>query len=136
VRPVASSEVVRRQMARQRTSGTAPEIALRRELHALGLRFRVHLKVGAARPDVVLTKARIAVFVMGDFWHSCPLHGTRPKANAAWWAAKLEANRIRDERQRHELEAAGWHVTWVWECEDPAVAAAAVWTSWRRRVTA
>ena len=135
VRPQASSETVRRQMSRQRTSGTAPEIALRRELHARGLRFRVHVRVGIAKPDVVFTRARIAVFVMGDFWHSCPLHGTRPKANAAWWATKLEANMDRDERQRRELEAAGWLVTWVWECEDPATAAGAVQASWRRRIT-
>ena len=134
-KPVPSSETVRRQMTRQRTSGTAPEIALRRELHALSLRFRLHLRVGASRPDVVFTRARIAVFVMGDFWHSCPLHGTRPKANAAWWAAKLEANRARDERQRRELEAAGWLVAWVWECEDPAVAAAFVQALWRGRTT-
>lgn len=135
VRPKASSETVRRQMTRQPTFGTAPEIALRRELHALGLRFRVHVKVGAAKPDVVFTRARIAVFVMGDFWHSCPTHGTRPKANAEWWAAKLAANTARDERQRRELQAAGWLVTWVWECEDSAAAASAVQASWRRLIT-
>ena len=123
-------------MARQKTSGTVPELLLRRQLHACGLRFRVDLRIGRIRPDVVFTRARIAVFVMGDFWHSCPLHCTRPKANSVWWASKLEANKDRDLRQRSELEAAGWLVIWVWECEDPAVAARAIEASWRCRVVA
>jgi DNA mismatch endonuclease (patch repair protein) len=118
-------------MTLQRTAGTGPELALRRELHALGLRFRVQLRLEGTRPDIVFTRARIAVFVMGDFWHSCPLHGTRPKANAQWWAEKLDANRARDLRQHDTLTAAGWRVIWVWECEDPVVAARAVRDAWR-----
>lgn len=132
-RPSASSELVRRQMSRQPRTDTVPEVALRRELHAHGLRFRVHQRVGSARPDVVFTRARVAVFVMGDFWHSCPRHGTKPKANAGWWADKLAANVARDERQRAELQAAGWWVIWVWECEDPREAAAVVQSAWRSR---
>lgn len=132
-RPAASSELVRRQMSRQRRTDTAPEMALRRELHALGMRFRVQHRVGRIRPDVVFTRARVAVFVMGDFWHSCPRHGTHPKANAQWWAAKLAGNTARDVRQRSELEATGWLVVWVWECEDPATAAARVYALWQAR---
>lgn len=109
---------------------------MRRELHTLGLRFRVNRNVGSTKPDVLLTRARIAVFVMGDFWHSYPSHRTRPKANAEYWETKLAANRHRDQRQRRGLEAAGWLVVWVWECEDPVTAAAAVHASWRQRVTA
>ena len=132
-RPGASSELVRRQMSRQRRTGTAPEVALRRELHARGLRFRVNMRLTSARPDVVFTRARVAVFLMGDFWHSCPQHGTRPKANAGWWADKLAANVARDERQRVQLQDDGWQVVWVWECEDPVVAAASLHALWAAR---
>jgi DNA mismatch endonuclease (patch repair protein) len=131
--PAASSELVRRQMSRQSARDTVPELALRRALHRLGLRFRLHQRIGRARPDVVLTRARVAVFVMGDFWHSCPVHGTRPKANAAWWVDKLDANAARDNRQRAALVADGWHVEWVWECEDPQSAAERIAAVWRTR---
>jgi DNA mismatch endonuclease (patch repair protein) len=131
--PAASSELVRRQMSSQRRADTAPEVALRRALHARGLRFRTGLRVGSARPDILLTRARVAVFVMGDFWHSCPAHGTRPKANGDWWAAKLDANVARDRRQRSELEADGWLVDWAWECEPPTVAADRIAAAWARR---
>jgi len=133
-RPAASSELVRRQMSRQRSAGTAPELALRRHLHARGLRFRTGVRVGSTRPDVVLSRARVAVFVMGDFWHSCPIHRTRPKANAQWWADKLDANTARDLRQRTELETGGWVVDWVWECEDPSAAAARITAVWAARI--
>lgn len=118
-------------MQAQRTRDTSPEIALRRALFARGLRFRTHLRIGRVTPDVVFTKVRLAVFVMGDFWHSCPRHGTRPKTNSDWWAAKLAATRSRDERQRAELEALGWVVLWVWECEDPEAAADGISRLWR-----
>jgi len=132
-RPVASSEVVRVQMSRQRRDATAPEMALRRALHARGVRFRVQLRIGRTRPDLVLTRARVAVFVMGDFWHSCPRHGSRPKANRDWWAAKLDANTERDRRQRTALEREGWHVEWVWECDEADDAADRVVALWRAR---
>jgi DNA mismatch endonuclease (patch repair protein) len=137
-RPSASNDLVRRQMSRQRRVDTQPELDLRRELHGRGLRFRLHVRIGRITPDVVFTRAKIAVFVMGDFWHYCPLHGNLPRANAEWWAAKLAANRARDLRQRDELKSQGWWVEWVWECEDAVVAAdriAAVWRDRRRPVT-
>jgi DNA mismatch endonuclease (patch repair protein) len=131
--PLASNDTVRRQMSRQRTRDTVPELALRRALHARGIRFRVHRRIAGCRPDVVLTRAKVAVFVMGDFWHSCPAHGTQPKSNSAWWSAKLASNSARDERQRAELENMGWHVEWVWECEETGAAAARVERLWRTR---
>ncbi len=80
-----------------------------------------------------MTRARIAVFVMGHFWHSCPTHGTLPKSNAGWWAEKLAGNVARDERQKRSLEQAGWLVIWVWECEAHHVAAERIVSAWTQR---
>ncbi|WP_082164331.1 very short patch repair endonuclease [Mycolicibacterium obuense] len=78
------------------------------------------------RADIVFTRARIAVFVDGCFWHSCPKHGTSPKANAEWWREKLEMNVKRDRDTDSRLRAAGWTVIRIWEHEDSADAAAKV----------
>jgi len=90
-----------------------------------------------SRADIVFGPARVAVFVDGCFWHGCPEHGTGPKNNAQWWAAKLAANRERDLRVNAELEAAGWMVFRVWEHESPVEAAdrieAIVWSRRRHR---
>lgn len=75
------------------------------------------------RADLVFTTPRVAVFVHGCFWHACPEHGTRPRANAEWWNRKLEANRLRDEDTRRQLEALGWRVVEVWEHEESEMAA-------------
>ena len=86
-------------MSAARRRDTRPEVLLRRELHARGRRFRVALRVpGNNRRtiDIAFTRHRVAVFVDGCFWHSCPTHGTRPTANRDWWATKLAANRARD----------------------------------------
>jgi len=107
-------------MRAQRTRDTKPELALRRELHRRGLRFRVDecpLPGGRWRADIVFSRAKVAVFVDGCFWHGCPDHGVAPKNNAAWWARKLSANQARDERVCSELEAAGWCCVRVWEHE-------------------
>ncbi len=80
-------------------------------------------QIGRARPDVVFTRARVAVFVDGCFWHRCPEHGTSPKTNGGWWRRKLDANVERDRATDATLEAAGWTVIRIWEHED-AVAAA------------
>ncbi len=93
------------------------EQALRSELHRRGLRFRKHLAVlpgVRCRPDIVFTRDRIAVFVDGCFWHSCPLHGTSAKANGEWWAAKLRGNVERDRRNDEVLRANGWRVIRLW----------------------
>jgi DNA mismatch endonuclease (patch repair protein) len=112
-------------MSRQRRRDTSPELALRRALHARGLRYRVELPVpGAARRtiDIAFTRARLAVFVDGCFWHACPEHGTEPAVNADWWARKLAANRARDTATDQLLEEAGWRVIRVWEHIPPAEA--------------
>ncbi|MFB9238137.1 very short patch repair endonuclease [Plantactinospora siamensis] len=102
------------------TRDTAPEVALRRAVHALGLRFRLgRTLVNRYRPDLVFPGPRVAVFVDGCFWHGCPQHGpTRFRGpNAERWTGKIAANRARDRRVDVELRAAGWRVVRVWECE-------------------
>lgn len=101
-------------------------MALRRELHRRGLRYRVDtapVKTVRRRADVVFTRRRLAVFVDGCFWHSCPQHGNSPQTNQQWWTDKLERNRRRDRDTDTRLQAAGWQVLRVWEHEDPHAAA-------------
>ena len=124
--PPASSLQARRRMQSTRQRDTTPEIAIRRVLHARGFRYRVDRPVIPGlrrRADLVFSGPKVAVFVDGCFWHSCPRHGTRPKANAKWWASKLETNRRRDSDTNHHLRASGWRVVRVWEHETPAKAA-------------
>jgi DNA mismatch endonuclease (patch repair protein) len=95
----------------------------------MGLRFRVDrppLEGGRRRADIVFTRARVAVFVDGCFWHSCPQHATQPKVNGKWWAEKLEQNRRRDADTTRVLTEAGWTVLRFWEHEDPEIAAEVV----------
>jgi DNA mismatch endonuclease (patch repair protein) len=123
-------------MSRQRTTGTAPEILLRSELHKMGLRFRVNRRPipGLRRnADIVFGPARVAVMVDGCFWHSCPIHRTSPKSNAEWWTEKLRKNEIRDKETDERLAAEGWQAVRVWEHEDPRVAARRVETVVRKR---
>jgi DNA mismatch endonuclease (patch repair protein) len=113
-------------MQDQRARNTAPERALRGELHRRGLRYFVHrrpLPTLRREADLVFSRARVAVFVDGCFWHGCPDHGTSPKSNAEWWAAKLAGNRARDTNTDAVLCAAGWTVVRVWEHESAAGAA-------------
>src|SRR5690606_27331180 len=94
-RVAASSADALHRMQSVRQKDTSPELALRRELHARGLRYRIHVPV-LIKPrrvaDLVFTGARVAVFVDGCFWHGCPAHATWPKQNADFWRAKIEAN--------------------------------------------
>src|SRR4051794_10703479 len=120
--PVPSSPAVASRMSRQARADTAPEMALRRLLHARGKRYRVGWPVpGMPRRkiDIAFTRARVAVNVHGCFWHGCPLHATWPAANAAWWLKKIETNRARDAGTRAHLEALGWTLMEVWEHESP-----------------
>lgn len=114
-------------MEANRRRDTTPEMLLRSALHALGLRYRTDLRLdlGArrVRPDVVFTARRVAVFVDGCFWHSCPTHATRPVANAAFWREKLTRNVERDRANDRALIEAGWTVIRVWEHEDSVQAA-------------
>ncbi|MEU7529702.1 very short patch repair endonuclease [Saccharothrix sp. NPDC042600] len=116
-------------MSRQRSRDTGIEVALRRELHRLGLRYRVHRRpVRAVRreADVVFGPAKVAVFVDGCFWHGCPDHGTWPKRNSDFWRTKIESNQARDVNTDKVLAEAGWLSIRVWEHEDPATAAAKI----------
>jgi DNA mismatch endonuclease, patch repair protein len=124
--PQASSLAVLHRMQNTRRRDTPAELALRSALHRRGLRFFVDRRPIAAsrrRADVVFPRARIAVYVDGCFWHCCPLHGSLPKANQAWWRAKLERNRRRDRETDEMLHDAGWTVMRVWEHERPDEAA-------------
>ncbi len=117
----ASNAVSRRTMQRNRRRDTGPELAVRRQLHHLGLRYRVDYPIRVdtvTRPDVVFTRAKVAVFVDGCFWHSCPTHATTPVSNHVYWDAKLRRNRERDIEQTAALARAGWTVLRFWEHED------------------
>ncbi len=108
-------------MQKQARRDTAPEMALRRRLHAMGMRYRLDTPVvrGVRRKaDLVFRKARVAVFVDGCFWHRCPEHGSVPKSNHDWWAAKLAGNVGRDRDTDQRLAEAGWTVVRVWEHDD------------------
>lgn len=127
--PEPTSEAVRRRMESTRQKNTPAELAIRSALHRRGLRYRVDQTIPGvtrARPDIVFTKQRIAVFVDGCFWHSCPKHSTTPKSNQEWWVEKLAGNVERDRRHDRELVEAGWRVLRFWEHEDPEHAADAV----------
>jgi DNA mismatch endonuclease, patch repair protein len=107
-------------MLGNRSRDTKPEMALRRSLHAQGLRYRVDaapLKGLRRRADVLFTRAKVAVYVDGCFWHGCHEHYKPPGTNALYWAAKVERNRVRDQDTDSRLEAEGWDVVRVWEHE-------------------
>jgi DNA mismatch endonuclease (patch repair protein) len=108
-------------MQGNRRTDTAPELKLRRALHASGLRYRKDFVVRAGdvrtKADIVFTRRRVAVFVDGCFWHGCPEHGRMPASNRPYWEAKLGRNRERDERITAALAAAGWQVVRIWEHE-------------------
>ena len=106
-------------MSHIRAKNTKPEMLVRRYLHAAGFRFRIHVKGLPGCPDVVLPKYRTCIFVNGCFWHGhrgCRL-ATRPKSNADFWQAKIRGNIRRDELAVQALDAMGWKVVTVWECE-------------------
>jgi DNA mismatch endonuclease (patch repair protein) len=106
-------------MERQSRRDTKPELALRRAVWRLGLRYRVDIAPipGRRRADLVFTRAKVAVYVDGCFWHSCPTHATIPKANREWWIEKLDTNVRRDRDTDRRLAEAGWTVIRVWEHE-------------------
>lgn len=114
-------------MQAQRTRDTAPELDVRRILHARGLRYRVDrappLPALRRRADLVFGPSRVAVYVDGCFWHGCPEHGTRPSANAEWWRDKIARNRARDADTDLRLAEAGWLVVRAWEHEDAGAVA-------------
>ncbi|WP_309226262.1 very short patch repair endonuclease [Streptomyces lunaelactis] len=126
---VPSSAAVSARMSRQVSRDTAPEIAVRKLLHAAGLRYRVNVPVPGMRRrtiDIVFGRAKVAVFLDGCFWHGCPQHATQPKSNAEWWRTKLDKNMARDRETTEHLEAQGWTVLRFWEHENPDSIARAV----------
>jgi DNA mismatch endonuclease (patch repair protein) len=106
-------------MRSNRSRDTGPELRLRRELHRLGVRYRLGRRVMLAdltvRPDIVFVGRKIAVFVDGCFWHGCPAHGRMPSDPTGYWNAKIDRNRRRDVRVGEALQSAGWTVIRVWE---------------------
>ncbi|GAA4617835.1 very short patch repair endonuclease [Saccharopolyspora hordei] len=125
--PEASSPGAAAVMRATGRRDTQPELRVRRALHRRGLRFLVDAAPPGTnrrrRADIVLRGARMAVFVDGCFWHSCPEHAHLPKNNREWWRRKLEGIVRRDRDTDRELTAAGWLVVRVWEHEDPEAAA-------------
>jgi len=114
---IETSDVRRRMMSRIKGRDTGPELSLRRNVWALGLRYRLQYRIGRTRPDMVFVGAKLAVFVDGCFWHGCPLHSTMPKNNREFWEQKLKRNRERDVENTQRLEAEGWRVLRLWEHE-------------------
>ncbi|MFN3931898.1 MAG: very short patch repair endonuclease [Brevundimonas sp.] len=112
--PENRSAVMRRVKGRD----TAPELAVRRILRAAGIGYRLGGAGLPGRPDLVMQGRRAVVFVHGCFWHGhdCARGARQPKANAAYWTAKIDRNRARDAASRAALEAGGWRVVTVWEC--------------------
>jgi DNA mismatch endonuclease (patch repair protein) len=106
-------------MSRITGSNTKPELLLRSLLHRAGFRFRLHAKELPGRPDIVLPKYRIAIFVHGCFWHRHPgcRNATMPSTRTEFWSAKLNGNVERDARNTAALEEIGWTVLTVWECD-------------------
>jgi len=126
-------------MAAIRSRDTKPELVLRRGLHALGFRYRLHGRNLPGRPDLVFPKFQAVLFVNGCFWHghSCDLFRW-PKTREAFWRDKIGANIIRDQRAITALQNAGWRTGIVWECAikgrgrlEPAALIAAV-ANWLR----
>jgi DNA mismatch endonuclease (patch repair protein) len=113
-----SSPGVSARMSRQASKNTGVELAVRRLLHAAGLRYRVEYPVPGMprrRIDVAFTRSKVAVLIDGCFWHGCPQHATHPKANADWWRNKLDRNMARDRETTEHLRGLGWTVLRFWE---------------------
>ena len=106
-------------MSRVTSKNTSPEKRVRSMLHKMGYRFRLHYGKLPGKPDIVLPKHSLAIFVHGCFWHrhpGCPANRT-PKSNVDFWTAKFERNVERDKKNQAELKALGWRVEVIWECE-------------------
>jgi len=108
-------------MSRIRSKDTGPEMVVRRALHGMGCRYRLHRRDLPGNPDIVMPGRRLAIFVHGCFWHQHrKCRGSRiPKSNVEFWRAKLERNVKRDRKAVRDLRAMGWDVKVVWECEIP-----------------
>nr|WP_297458844.1 DNA mismatch endonuclease Vsr [uncultured Halomonas sp.] len=115
VSPSRRSEI----MKRVRSRDTKPEMVVRKLIHGMGYRYRLHAKELPGKPDLVFRPRRKVIFVHGCFWHrhsNCVL-ARLPKSREDFWLQKLEANRQRDIRNKHALQEAGWWMLTIWECE-------------------
>lgn len=121
--PTDVSDIRSRNMRAVRGKNTAPEMRVRRLLHAMGYRFRLHRRDLPGTPDIVLPRHRTVIFVHGCFWHRHPgcKKATAPKSRVEFWAAKFERNVARDEVKERTLRERGWQVLVVWECETTSV---------------
>jgi DNA mismatch endonuclease (patch repair protein) len=106
-------------MRRVKSKGTSAELTVRKALTRMGLRYRLHRKDLPGSPDIAFPGRKLALFVHGCFWHGhdCKRGARAPKANAAYWSAKIERNRARDVRTDEALTAMGWQSAALWECE-------------------
>jgi DNA mismatch endonuclease, patch repair protein len=108
-------------MAAIRGKDTKPELVIRRLVHALGYRYRLHRKDLPGKPDLVFGPRRKVIFVHGCFWHGCDSEGCldarRPKSNTGYWNPKIEGNKVRDEKHLRVLQADGWKTLILWDCE-------------------
>ena len=113
-----SPEVRSRIMRAVRRKHTTPEVFVRRLLHAKGYRFRIHYRLLPGSPDLVFSKRKKAIFVHGCFWHGHECRSSlKPKSRPEYWGPKIERNRARDQKNIEDLQAQGWTVFCVWECE-------------------
>ena len=105
-----------------KSKNTTPEIRVRKTLHAMGYRFRLHRKDLPGSPDIVLPKHNLALFVHGCFWHGhhCKRGQRIPAANRDYWVAKVDRNKKRDKANIEALQSLGWRISTVWECETRA----------------
>lgn len=116
---VLTTEQRRRNMSAIKGKNTKPELVVRKLVHSLGFRFRLHRKGLPGKPDLVFPKLRKIIFVHGCFWHmhDCPYGRVTPKNNAEFWATKRLRNVHRDGNVEEQLNVLGWKVLLVWECE-------------------
>lgn len=117
--PIPKNEVISKVMSANKDRNTKPEIKLRKALWTAGLHgYRLHWKKAPGRPDICWPGKKAAIFVNGCYWHRCPhCDLSLPKSNTQWWKEKFDKNVSRDKRKVSELEAEGWKVLTVWECE-------------------
>jgi DNA mismatch endonuclease (patch repair protein) len=116
---VLTQEQRRKNMSRIRATDTKPELLLRRRLHAAGYRYRLHVRTLPGTPDIVFPRKKCVIFVNGCFWHShsCRFGSVKPVTNSAFWVDKRRRTAERDATKNAELEAQGWSVLTIWECE-------------------
>jgi DNA mismatch endonuclease (patch repair protein) len=106
-------------MAAVKQKDTKPEMRVRKLLHSMGYRYRLHVRDIPGCPDLVFRKRRKVIFIHGCFWHQhdCAMGNRMPKSRIEFWREKLIGNKKRDAQNRHQLKAEGWSVLVIWECQ-------------------